>query len=156
MYRGTQFTTKYTRTLNQLLRMETALSTAYHPQMDGQTERINQELEQDLCLYVNHMQMDWVDWLPIAEFTYNSHEHLATGFSPFFLEYGHHLFIPMAPQKSQINNPMANEFADSLSRARQHAYNALCDAAASMKWFADQKWKEAPLYVIGQKVWLDA
>jgi hypothetical protein len=108
---------KFTCALNQLLRMEMALSTAYHPQTDGQTERINQELEQYLHLYVNHMQMDWADWLPIAEFTYNNREHSATGFSPFFLEYGCHPFIPTAPQKSQINNPMANEFADSLSRA---------------------------------------
>jgi hypothetical protein len=125
--------------------------------MDGQTERINQELEQKyLHLYVNHMQMDWADWLPITEFTYNNCEHLATGFSPFFLEYGHHPFIPTAPQKSQIVNPMADEFADSLSRAQQHMYDALHDAATSMKWFADQKWKEAPLYMTDQKVWLDA
>jgi hypothetical protein len=154
--RGTQFAAKFTRALNQLLRMETALSTAYHPQTDGQTERINQELEQYLRLYVNHMQTDWADWLPIAEFAYNNREHSATSFSPFFLEYGHHPFVPTAPRKSQIDNPTADEFADSLSRARQHAYDTLRDAAASMKRFADRKRKEAPLYVIGQKVWLDA
>jgi hypothetical protein len=63
---------KFTHALNQLLRMEMALSMAYHPQMDGQTERLNQELEQYLWLYVNHMQTNWVDWLPITEFTYNN------------------------------------------------------------------------------------
>jgi hypothetical protein len=99
--------------------------------------------------------MDWANWLPVTEFTYNNHEHSATGFSPFFLEYGHHLFIPMAPQKSQINNPTADKFVVSLSRARQHTYDALHDAATSMKRFTDWKWKEAPLYMIGQKVWLD-
>jgi hypothetical protein len=97
--------------------METALSTAYHPQTDGQTEWLNQELEQYLWLYINHMRTDWVDWLPITEFTHNNHEHLVTGFSPFFLEYGCHQFIPTAPQKSLIDNPMAEEFADALSRA---------------------------------------
>jgi transposase InsO family protein len=86
MDRGTQFMAKFTRALNQLLGMETALSMAYHPQTDGQTEWLNQELEQYLWLYVNHMQTDWADWLPIAEFAYNNREHLATGFSPFFLE----------------------------------------------------------------------
>jgi hypothetical protein len=95
--RGTQFMAKFTHALNQLLGMETALSTAYHPQTDGQTEQINQELEQYLHLYINHIQTDWANWLPIVEFTYNNHEHLATGFSPFFLKYGHHLFIPIAP-----------------------------------------------------------
>jgi hypothetical protein len=154
--RGTQFTAKFTRALNQLLGMETALSMAYHPQMDGQTEWLNQELEQYLQLYVNHMQTDWADWLPVAVFAYNNCEHSATGFSPFFLEYGHHPFIPTVPRKSSIDNPMAEEFVDALSRAWQHAYNALRDAAASMKQFVDRKWKEAPLYAIGQKVWLDA
>jgi hypothetical protein len=95
--------------------METALSTAYHPQMDGQTEQLNQELEQYLQLYVNHMQIDWADWLPIAEFTYNNHEHSMTGFSLLFLKYGCHPFVPIAPQKGQINNPTAGEFADTLS-----------------------------------------
>jgi hypothetical protein len=52
-------------------------------------EQINQELKQYLCLYVNHMQTDWADWLPVAEFVYNNCEHSATGHSPFFLEYGH-------------------------------------------------------------------
>jgi hypothetical protein len=62
------------------------------------------------------MQIDWADWLPITEFTYNNYEHSATGFSHIFLKYGHHQFIPMAPQKPQINNPTADEFADSLSQ----------------------------------------
>jgi hypothetical protein len=113
--RGTQFMAKFTRALNQLLGMETALSTAYHPQTDGQTEQINQELKQYLRLYVNHMQIDWVDWLPIAEFAYNNHEHSATGHSLFYLEYGHHLFVPTALQKVMINNPSAEDFAHSLS-----------------------------------------
>jgi hypothetical protein len=111
---------KFTRMLNQLLGMETALSMAYHPQMDGQTEWLNQKLEQYLQLYVNHILTDWVDWLPITEFAYNNHEHSVTGYSPFFLEYGHHPFVPMAPWKSSIDNSMAKEFVETLSWARQH------------------------------------
>jgi hypothetical protein len=156
MDQGTQFVAKFTCALNQLLSMEMALSMAYHPQTDGQTEQINQELEQYLRLYINHMQTDWADWLPVAEFTYNNCEHSATSHSPFYLKYSHHPFIPMAPWKVVINNPSAKDFTNSLSQARQHAYDALHDAAALMKRFVDQKWKEAPLYVIGQKVWLDA
>jgi hypothetical protein len=102
------------------------------------------------------MQTDWADWLPIAEFAYNNHEHSATGHSLFYLEYGHHLFIPMAPQKVTIDNPSAEDFADSLSRAWQYVYDALHDAATSMKRFADRKRREAPSYAIGQEVWLDA
>jgi hypothetical protein len=61
--------------LNQLLNVETALSTAYHPQTDGQTERLNQDVEIFLRLYVNHMQDDWAEWLAQAEFSYANRVH---------------------------------------------------------------------------------
>jgi hypothetical protein len=151
-----QFATKFTCTLNQLLRIETALSTAYHPQTDGQMEQINQELEQYLHLYVNHMQTDWANWLPIAKFAYNNQGHSAISFSPFYLEYGCHPHIPTVPEVPMINNPAANDFADALSQARQVTYDALCNVTTSMKRFMDQKWKESPMYTVGQQVWLDA
>ena len=44
---------------------------AYHPQTDGQTEQINQEVEQYLWLFVNYQQDDWTEWLPLVEFSYN-------------------------------------------------------------------------------------
>jgi hypothetical protein len=75
---------------------------------------------------------------------------------PATLEYGHHPFIPTAPQKVTIDNPSAEDFADSLSQARQHMYDALHDAATSTKRFADRKWREAPSYAVSQEVWLDA
>jgi hypothetical protein len=153
---GMQFTVKFTCMLNQLLGMETALSMAYHPQMDSQTEQINQELEQYLCLYINHMQTDWADWLPIAEFAYNNWEHSTTSFSLFYLEYGHHPHVPMTLEVPTIDNPTADDFADALSQAHRVMYDALLDAAVSMKRFVDQKWKESPMYVVGQQVWLDA
>jgi hypothetical protein len=61
----------------------------------------------------------------------------------------------MAPQNAAIDNPSAEDFADSLSQAQQHMYDTLRDAATSMKWFVDQKWREAPSYTVGQEVWLD-
>ena len=65
-------------------------STAYHPQTDGQTERMNQELEQYLRLYVNHHQDDRVDWVSMAEFAHNNRVHSATGSSPFYINMGYH------------------------------------------------------------------
>ena len=62
----------------------------FHPQTDGQTERINQELEQYLRVFISERQDDWSDWLPLATFSYNDHVHSATGYSPFFLNYGQH------------------------------------------------------------------
>jgi hypothetical protein len=57
--------------LYQNLGIEANPSTAYHPQTDGQTEQVNQELEEYLRIYVNERQNNWVDWLPIAQFCHN-------------------------------------------------------------------------------------
>ena len=66
------------------------ISTAYHPQTDGQTERVNQEIEQYLWVYINYRQEDWSEWLSMAEFSYNNKIHSAIGFTPFQLTEGHH------------------------------------------------------------------
>ena len=73
--------------LYDLLKIEGNPSTAYHPQTDGQTERFNSQVEQYLCLYTNHPQNDWVEWLALAEFAHNQ-KTSATGFSPFMVNYG--------------------------------------------------------------------
>ena len=57
--------------LSEILRIKVAASTAYHPQTDGQTECVNQEVEQFLHLFVNQRQDNWYDWISIAEFAYN-------------------------------------------------------------------------------------
>ena len=66
--RGPQFVALFTKELYRLLDIRLSSSTAWHPQTDGQTKRINQELNQFLRLFVNEQQDDWYDLLPIAEF----------------------------------------------------------------------------------------
>jgi len=61
--------------LYRLLGIKLAATTAYHPQGNGQTEQVNQELEQYLCLFTNQRQGDWVGLLPFAEFQYNNQVH---------------------------------------------------------------------------------
>jgi len=65
---GPQFVASFTKELYRLLDIRLSSSTAWHPQTDGQTKRINQELNQFLRLFVNEQQDDWYDLLPIAEF----------------------------------------------------------------------------------------
>ena len=74
--------------LNKLLGIKTNLSTTYHPQTDSQTERINQDLELFLRIFINHCQSDWFDWISIAKFAYNNKVHSSTKFSPFYLNSG--------------------------------------------------------------------
>ncbi|MBW0565251.1 hypothetical protein O181_104966, partial [Austropuccinia psidii MF-1] len=86
--RGSLFVSSFWTQLCQQLKISRDLSTAFHPETDGQTERVNQILEQYLWMYVSYHQDDWYTWLPLAEFSYNNAEHSSTKQSPFFTIYG--------------------------------------------------------------------
>ena len=81
--RGPQFVAGLMRELNEMLEIKTKLSTAFHPQTDGQTERMNQELEQYLRMFIDHRQEQWPEWLGTVEFAYNNKVHSGTKVSPF-------------------------------------------------------------------------
>jgi len=81
--RGPQFVAELMKELNKMLGIETKLSMAYHPQIDGQTERTNQELEQYLRIYINYRQNNWAEWLATAEFAFNNKVHTVTKTSLF-------------------------------------------------------------------------
>ena len=66
------------------------MSSANHPQTDGQTERDNRTIVETLRAFVNYSQNNWDALLPFAEFAYNDSVHAATGFTPFYLDTGQH------------------------------------------------------------------
>ena len=74
---------------------------AYHLQGDGQTEWVNQELEQYLRLFVNERQDDWDKLLLLAEFQYNNHVHSATQQTPFMLDSGRHPQMGFEPHQAE-------------------------------------------------------
>jgi transposase InsO family protein len=86
---GPQFISKFSRELAKLLDYQIAASTAYHPQTDGQTERLNQELETYLRIYCGSNPEEWVEHLPTAEFVHNHRKHNSHNTSPFFLMMGY-------------------------------------------------------------------
>jgi transposase InsO family protein len=86
--RGSTFVSNFTRALNSLLGITKNFSTARRPQTDGQTERINQEIEHYLHVFCNERQSDWAEWLSCAEFAINNKVNSSTGYSPFYLNYG--------------------------------------------------------------------
>ena len=87
--RGPQFVADFMKELNDILGIKTKLSIAYHPQTDGQTERLNQEIKQYLWIFVNHQQNDWPEWIACTEFAYNNKVHTATHVFPFYTNYGY-------------------------------------------------------------------
>lgn len=87
--RGPQFAAKVFRELGRLLGIKTAMSTAYHPQTDGETERVNQELEVYLYMFCSNNPETWRTHLSLAEFTHNNRSHSARNTSPFYLIMGY-------------------------------------------------------------------
>lgn len=81
-------TSNYWKTLVAAVGIKHKLSTAFHPQTDGQTERTNQTLEQYLHHYVNMAQDNWVALLPMAQLALNHVDNETTGISPFFANFG--------------------------------------------------------------------
>ena len=86
--RGPQFAAGLMRELNKMLGIESKMSTVFYSQIDRQTERINQELEQYLRMFIDYRQEQWLDWLGMAEFTYNNKAYLSTKILPFKENYG--------------------------------------------------------------------
>ena len=95
--RGLQFVATFMKELYRLLEIEATMSTAYHLQTDGQTERFNQELEQYLQIFVGERQDDWYTLLPLVEFSYNNHIHSSTQQTPFLLDTGRHPLMGLSP-----------------------------------------------------------
>ena len=89
--RGTLFVSAFWQELCRILGIKRNLSTAYHPETGGQSENANKRLETYLRAYVNYHQDDWIDWLPMAEFSDNAKESSSSKVAPFLANYG---FLP--------------------------------------------------------------
>ena len=124
--------------LNNLLGIQTKLSTAYHPQTDGQTERVNQELEQYLRVFIDHRQEQWLDWLRTAEFAYNNKIHATTKTSPFKVNYGQNPRMGFERRKKG-KYEAAGKFVEKMKKIQEEAKAALGKAQEEMKKFADRK-----------------
>ena len=106
-------------------------STAYHPQTDGQTERVNQDVEQYLHIFTNYEQDDCADWLSIVEFQFNDKEHSTTKYSPFMLNSGRHPWKHM--HQMEITNKTVEAFVTRLEKIRKEAELAMKQVAEVMK-----------------------
>jgi transposase InsO family protein len=101
--RGPQFASKVIKELWDKLGVKASLSTAFHPQTNGETESVNQEIEQFFHVFCNFQQDNWFGLLPFAEFAHNVRAHSAMGQSPFQVWYGYQSeFIPPLNFATQI------------------------------------------------------
>ena len=129
------------------------LSTAYHPQTDGETERINQEIGTFLRHYVNYQQNDWTDWLATAEFSYNDKKHAATGKTLFELNFGRHPWKGDLMVQTEI--PQVEEFMKHLQKSWEHAAHAMEESQKNKKRQFDKKRQNSQELKAGNHVWLE-
>ena len=152
--RGPVFVSQFWREVTRLLGVELGLSTAFHPQTDGQTERVNQILEQYLRCFVDYQQTNWSSLLPIAEFSYNSSTHSSTKSSPFLLNYGYEPYFDTSLELVPSQLSTANERVNSIRERIDFAKNELDLAQRTQKLFADRKRRELS-FNVGDMVYLN-
>jgi transposase InsO family protein len=98
------FTGHFIADLYQFLGIKPSMSTAFHPQTDRQTERLNQTIKNFLYTYCNYEQDNWREMLALAEYTYNNSKHSTTKITPFYANYGSELRTTW-PTETQFKNP---------------------------------------------------
>ncbi|MCO5608753.1 hypothetical protein L7F22_062968 [Adiantum nelumboides] len=114
------------------------MSRADHPESDGQTERVNQILEDMLRSYVSKKQSNWKDYLPILEFAYNNSKHSVTGFTPFMLMYGFQPRSPMAVGLEKEKIQYVKDFLEDRNDMLKAACESIRSAQDRAKTYANK------------------
>lgn len=143
----------------QIAGIEQRLSTAYHPETDGATERVNQEVLAYLRAFISFAQTEWSSMLPSAQLAINNRDCSSKGLSPFFLEHGYHVEpIQMtAPKDQNIKSQpakRAERFMNRLKEAQEYAAAAMATSQQLMEDHANRSRNPAPAFRVGDKVWL--
>ncbi|GJP62475.1 hypothetical protein CLOP_g19531 [Closterium sp. NIES-67] len=151
--RDPKFTSKFWKELMFLLRTKLTMSSAYHPQTDGQTERLNQIVEQLLRAACKDEISKWDLHLLVLEFAYNNATHAATRQTPFFLCYGCHLLSPQKLTASTTVQP-AHDFITTMHQLWDRTHKRLLDIQQQQKRHADRHRTDHTI-TVGDQVLLD-
>ncbi|KAL0159827.1 hypothetical protein M9458_043552, partial [Cirrhinus mrigala] len=151
--RGPQFTAKFWQAFCRLVGTTSSLSSGFHPQTNGQTERANQQLERFLRCFASEHQRSWANYLVWAELSNNLHTSTATGLSPFEVCYG---FQPpiFEHQEPEVEVPSAQQLVRRCRRLWNHARAAIQKAN---RWYVVQHRRRHPpgrLFHVGDRVYL--
>jgi len=151
--RDSQFTSEVWQEFLRLSGIRPRMSTPFHPQTDGQTERLNQTIEAYLRAFVQHEQNDWVSLLPMAEFAYNNSVTIGNGMTPFFANYGFHPAVADPPTEEPLN-PASTIYAHWMQTVFDKSRRGLEAAQERMRRYTDPERKTPPAYQVGDLVML--
>ena len=150
-----KFSGAFWASLSRMLGVKRCMSTAYHPQTDGQTERTNQVLEGYLRTFVNYDQHDWYQLLPFAEHAYNHSPTNTHKMNLFFANYGFHPQTEWMKER-EAHNPGATMYAHWMQDIHRQAKQTLENTTESRKKYYDWKATEQPSIEVGDLVMLNA
>jgi hypothetical protein len=150
--RDSKFVSDFWRGVCAMLGVQQSMSTAFHPQSDGQTERVNRTLEEMLRHFVNPHQDDWDTKLAVCEFAINRAHQESIGTSPFYLTYG---CTPQTPLSVQLEaaSPIASDWVQTVHQTLGLARQALAGAQQRQKDYANLSRRDVE-HSIGDKVML--
>lgn len=161
--RGRQFTSKFWQVLCQRLKIDAKLSTAFHPETDGQTEIANAFMNQYLRQFVNYAGDDWAQWLPSSEFAANNSVSATTNTTPFFANSGQHPRLGFEPlpegepgltTHTRRQTFQADEFATKMEDITQHLREEMIIAQAITEDQSNTRRRPARTYKENDMVWL--
>jgi hypothetical protein len=151
--RGSEFVSRFFRSLGTALDMKLHFTSGYHPEGDGQTERTNQTLEQYLRVYCNYQQSNWAELLPMAEFAYNNAPSATTGISPFFANKGYHPNLQVQIQRELASEPARKYVAD-LDELHAELKRVIAESQGRTQVSADRRRAQAPDIKVGDEVFV--
>lgn len=157
--RGSQFVNGFWKTVCDKLKISHRLSTAYHPEIDGQTERANQEVETYVRKFVTYEQNDWTQWIPLAQIAINNKPATSTKISPFFMIHGYNAEnITVETNDKHPRRTTASrgqEVVKKLKEAHEFAQASMAVAQQVQEKYSNNKEYVSISYKVGDKVWLN-
>jgi len=130
------------------------MSTAFHPQTDRQTERLNQTIEAYLRVFVSKEQDNWASLLPMTEFAYNNSVTTGNGVTPFYANYGFHPATMNPPAEGSFN-PASTVYAHWMQTVHEESRRGLEAAQDRMRRYTDPARAKPPAYEVGDLVMLN-
>ena len=163
--RGSQFVSVLWERLCEILKIHRRLSTAFHPQTDGATERMNSVWEAYIRAFISWSQDDWALYCPMAQIAINGRDATSTGVAPFFLQHGYHvdplqLVTPLGADKKKYTAEERSdrEKAETIAAKFRDVFDlvqaSMAEAQTEQEKQTNRHRKEARNYKVGDKVWL--